>query len=87
MREHKIQKVTIDYDDVTYIAEGKDAESWEERVQAGETLLATHGGGGWKRWTRVEKKGRGRDPSHGTDQSCVAVLRQRRQQEPAGAQG
>ena len=57
MEQGKILKVTLEFENVKYVAEGKDAESWESRVDSAETLLHTHGGGEWNQWTRIEEKG------------------------------
>lgn len=52
----KIIKVTIEYEDKIYIAEGKDAQSWSDHVGGISTLAFVHGQKGWDQWTRIEKK-------------------------------
>jgi hypothetical protein len=37
----KIIRVTVEYENTTYIAEGKDAEDWATRVASAESLLAS----------------------------------------------
>lgn len=58
MGKNKILKVTIEYDNETYVAEGKDAESWSEYVGQLSGLAFAHGYKGWNQWTRIEKKGK-----------------------------
>jgi hypothetical protein len=57
MNQGKIKKVTIEFENVTYIAEGKDVESWLDRVNALENLGHSYGMGEWKQWTQIIKKG------------------------------
>jgi len=52
----KIKRVTIEYDEATYIAEGEDAQSWrnwmldmEERARKAHLLV-------WDAWTRIDSK-------------------------------
>jgi len=52
----KIKKVTIEFNDVTYVAEGKDAESWEARISTLETLGYAHGLKNEFKWTKIIKK-------------------------------
>ncbi len=54
--ENQIIKVTLEFTDKTYIAEGKDAESWLGRVNSLEMLGHSHGMGDWDKWTTVIKK-------------------------------
>lgn len=56
MNQGKIKKVTLEFENVTYIAEGKDAESWFNRVDSLESLGRSHGMGQWKQWTQIIKK-------------------------------
>ena len=51
----KIIKVTIEYDDKTYIAEGEDAEQWLTVVNGMSTLCFIHGQKGFNNWTRIEE--------------------------------
>ena len=48
-----IRKVTVKYDDVTYIATGKDAERWIVHVNNIETLAMAHGIKDVVKWTRI----------------------------------
>jgi hypothetical protein len=52
----KIIKVTIEYEDKIYIAEGEDAESWSKYVDGMSGIAMVHGDIGWNQWTKVEKK-------------------------------
>ncbi len=52
----KLQKVTLEFDDKIYVAEGEDAENWDSRVAALEGLGFAHGCKGDFHWTKVLDK-------------------------------
>jgi hypothetical protein len=52
VEQGKILKVTLEFENITYIAEGKDAQSWSHRINTLETLGFTRGLKGWDQWTK-----------------------------------
>lgn len=55
MDKGKIRKVTIEYQNVTYIAEGEDAEQWLQWIDRIEFLAAALGRFGDVKWTKIEE--------------------------------
>ena len=51
----EILKVTIEYEGVTYVAEGEDAEQWLGWINFCEYLTKAHGHQQGFKWTRIEK--------------------------------
>jgi len=52
----KIQKVTIEYDEATYIAEGQDAQTWREWMLDAEQRARDAHLPVWSNWTSIEDK-------------------------------
>lgn len=53
----QIKKVTVEYDEKTYVAEGMDAESWLGWMLQAESLMRSHSQWEWNSWTRIETHG------------------------------
>lgn len=59
MENGKIKKVTIVYENKTYMAKGEDAEDWLRRVDTLEGLAMSHRSmmeGCGFRWTQIKQK-------------------------------
>lgn len=52
----QIQKVTVEYDEATYIAEGKDAVSWREWMLQAEEYARKNSLWVWDSWTRIGER-------------------------------
>ena len=50
----KILKVTIEYDEATYIAEGPNAQSWREWMLGAEKRTREAGLPVWDNWSRID---------------------------------
>ena len=51
----QIKKVTIEYDEATYVAEGNDARTWKTWMLEAEKVMRKHGWV-WNSWTKVDEK-------------------------------
>lgn len=56
----KILKVTLEFEGVTYTAEGEDAEQWQGWVNFCEYLTIAHGHSRSFKWTKIEEHGKQR---------------------------
>lgn len=61
----KIQKVTIEYENVTFIAEGEDAERWLQWIDKIEFLAAALGRSADIKWTDIREKQHEKSDSKG----------------------
>ena len=52
----RIERVTVEYDEATYIAEGQDALSWRQWILEAEDRARKSGLSIWDRWTRIDSK-------------------------------
>ena len=52
----EIKRVTVEYDEATYVAEGNDARTWRAWMLEAEEVMRRHAVDGriWNSWTRVE---------------------------------